>query len=112
MGQRHDQYKRRKPKRKTYPALVTLLAKSQHKIWAEWMSYLFKQGETKEDGEIVIPTDVVADAKKLIEAPWDDLTLEQQEAFQDEVKTIIEALQTYGNELIASMVSQPEGDEK
>jgi hypothetical protein len=131
-------YRKRKPKKKQYPKLVVLLAKAQHKIWSAWTSYVISQCEKQErpildfdstEGQknenhlddmptmkgketlLVIPADLVADAQQLIDTPWEKLSREQQEAFHEEVATILEALREYGSDLIASMLPEKENDD-
>lgn len=132
-----NDYRKRKPKLKQYPDLVTHLGQSQHKIWSDWMSYFFSQCDKQErpildfkkdpadqknknhlddmptmrgkEVTLIIPADLVEDTRKLMNTPWEDLPLASQEAFQDEVATILKSLQAYGDKMIASM---KEGDEE
>ena len=115
-------------KKKQYPELVMLLGKAQHKIWSAWMSYQFSQckkqdvpiiGEAQPGDKLprmagkktalLIPADLVEDAQKIIDTPWEELSREQQEAFHEEVTVILEAWKDHGDNLITAM---KEGDEE
>lgn len=64
------------------------LAAIQHDIWAHWMTYLFSQSKTLEDGSVLIPRDKAERWKCLINIDYDDLSEREKDSDREQVKKL------------------------
>ena len=54
--------------------MLEKLANMQHKIWSQWMDYLFSVCKEYGDGSMVIPKDKVERWKRQIDTPYYELS--------------------------------------
>ncbi|GCB53637.1 hypothetical protein HND25_10355 [Rhodococcus erythropolis] len=66
--------------------LMLRLATAEHERWAHWQQYVHDQGERREDGALVIPAELVARWDTQIATPYPDLSTEEQQSDQDQVR--------------------------
>ncbi|MGG7100883.1 hypothetical protein [Rhodococcus sp. 24CO] len=66
--------------------LMRRLATAEHERWAHWQQYVHDQGERRKDGSLVIPAELVARWDTQIAAAYADLSTEEQQSDQDQVR--------------------------
>ncbi|WP_208722098.1 hypothetical protein [Rhodococcus qingshengii] len=66
--------------------LMRRLATAEHERWAHWQQYVHNQGERREDGALVIPAELVARWDTQIATAYADLSTEEQQSDQDQVR--------------------------
>ncbi len=78
------------------PEVLDRLATVEHERWAHWQRYLHDQCETRADGSLVIPAELVRRWEEQISTPYADLSDEEQLSDQEQVlkylPVVIEAL--------------------
>lgn len=73
--------------------MIEKLADTQHKIWAQWMSYLFEVSRLNEDGSVTIPADKVAHWKRQIETQYAELSDEEKESDLEQANKMMSVFQ-------------------
>lgn len=78
------------------PEVLDRLATVEHERWARWQRYLHDQCETRSDGSLVIPAELVRRWEEQISTPYADLSDEEQLSDREQVlkylPVVIEAL--------------------
>ncbi|CAH0161673.1 hypothetical protein [Microbacterium foliorum] len=75
---------------------IEILASVEHTRWAHWQKYVHDQGQRQSDGSLLLPAELVARWDKQIATRYPDLSDEEQQSDQDQVRrylpAVIEAL--------------------
>ncbi|WP_298037282.1 hypothetical protein [uncultured Microbacterium sp.] len=75
---------------------IEILASVEHTRWAHWQKYVHDQGQRQRDGSLLLPAELVARWDKQIATSYPDLSDEEQQSDQDQVRrylpAVIEAL--------------------
>lgn len=65
------------------------LAEIAHENWSHWMKYLFRKCEVDENGNAIIPKELVERWKKQAETDFKDLSEEEQRSDYEIAKYIL-----------------------
>ena len=68
------------------------LAAVQHGIWAHWMRYLFSRCEIDEQGNAVIPADLVQRWQRQAMTDYADLTESEKKSDRDQADKVLRVL--------------------
>lgn len=71
---------------KIYDSNISRLASIQHDVWAHWQSYLHSQCVLNDDGSLTIPKELVEHWERQIKTAYEDLSLEERESDDNQVK--------------------------
>jgi predicted aminopeptidase len=76
--------------------LMQRLAEAEHERWAHWQQYVHDQCDLREDGALVIPSELVERWNAQIATPYAELSIEEKKSDQEQVRRylpiIIDAL--------------------
>ncbi len=72
--------------------LLERLAAVEHERWAHWQQFVHDHGERRDDGSLVIPAELVARWDTQIATPYRDLSTEEQQGDQDQVRRYLPIL--------------------
>jgi len=71
---------------------IQRLAAIEHERWAHWQRYVHDQCESKEDGSLVIPAELVARWEAQIKTPYNELTDDEQQSDREQVARYLPAI--------------------
>jgi len=66
-----------------------LLANYAHESWSGWMKYLFSKSLKNDEGQVLIPKELVERWERQISTPYGDLTRAEQKSDLQEADKII-----------------------
>jgi len=66
--------------------LVEALAAIEHERWCHWQRYQHSRCIRREDGALLIPTDLVRRWEKQIDTPYSELTDDEKESDREQVR--------------------------
>lgn len=75
---------------------VEVLADCEHASWAHWQLYLFECCKTLDNGDKVIPVDLVERWARQINTPYANLSDSEKESDREEVRRALAALNAAG----------------
>lgn len=79
----------------TEEELIEQLADKEHASWARWMEYLFSRCPFTEQGDAIIPRELVVRWKRQIAIPYAELTEREKQSDRDEVVHILPIIREY-----------------
>lgn len=71
------------------------LADVQHEIWSHWMKWQFSCCTENPDGSVTIPAEKVERWKRQMNAPYAELSNNEQESDRREADKILKVLETH-----------------
>jgi len=66
--------------------IIDELARIEHERWAHWQKYMHSKAESRPDGSLLIPADLVAQWERQISTPYRDLTESEKESDREQVR--------------------------
>lgn len=70
---------------KRLESLVERLAALEHERWAHWQRYVHTKGRLQPDGSLLLPSALVSQWEKQIEASYDHLSEAEKQSDRDQV---------------------------
>ncbi len=82
----------------THAELIEALADKEHASWARWMDYLFSRCPFTEEGDAIIPRELVDRWRKQVNTPYAELSEQEKQSDRDEVAHILPIIEQYCKE--------------
>jgi hypothetical protein len=73
-------------------AVMETLAALEHERWSHWQRYLHSQCESRDDGSLMIPAELVSRWSEQMSKPYAELSEDEKESDREQVRRYLPAI--------------------